>query len=578
LSLIGTPWNQSYGYDAARRLTSVTSPAGEFDYAYDPVKLQRVHTLTLPNGAVITNAYDSVARLTLTELMSSTGADLDSYAYGYNQANQRTNVVRAAGNYVNYTYDNMGELLTANGKEAGGVTNRWQEQFGYAYDAAGNLNVRTNNTLFQQFNVNSLNELSTVTSGGSLTVAGGTSVAVTNVTVNTSNSILYADTVFASTNQPWVAGNNTYTAIAKDALGRLATNSVTVSLQPTNGYLYDLNGNLLTDGTRSFAYDDENQLISVWQTNVWRNDFVYDGKMRRRIEKDFNWTGSSWAQTNEIRFVYDGNLVIQERNTNNQPVVEYTRGNDLSGTLQGAGGIGGLLARSQNSLSPTPFYAVSSYYHADGNGNVTMLIDASQVVMAKYLYDPFGNTLAQSGLLADANIYRFSSKEWNQNSGLYYYLYRFYDSSVQRWVNRDPIGELGFEICRNVISPQLKKYTPFSGLIEDPNYYLFVGNSPISKWDVLGLSCCSDTCYDNYVNAVNKARSDLATCVTWGYGLCTARKAGPACYFWVTVGCGDKAATAEIAAAAAYAGCLSGCPSSPSPPSPPHRRPPGSGL
>jgi YD repeat-containing protein len=101
LSLIGTPWNQSYGYDAARRLTSVTSPAGEFDYAYDPVKLQRVHTLTLPNGAVITNAYDSVARLTLTELMSSTGADLDSYAYGYNQANQRTNVVRAAGNYVN---------------------------------------------------------------------------------------------------------------------------------------------------------------------------------------------------------------------------------------------------------------------------------------------------------------------------------------------------------------------------------------------------------------------------------------------------------------------------------------------
>ena len=61
----------------------------------------------------------------------------------------------------------------------------------------------------------------------------------------------------------------------------------------------------------------------------------------------------------------------------------------------------------------------------------------------KYLYDPFGNTLSQYGLLADANAYRFSSKEWNANSGLYYYLYRLYDANLQRWLNRDPIEENG---------------------------------------------------------------------------------------------------------------------------------------
>ena len=33
-------WTQSYGYDSARRLTSVTSPAGAFSYTYDPVELQ----------------------------------------------------------------------------------------------------------------------------------------------------------------------------------------------------------------------------------------------------------------------------------------------------------------------------------------------------------------------------------------------------------------------------------------------------------------------------------------------------------------------------------------------------------
>jgi len=156
--------------------------------------------------------------------------------------------------------------------------------------------------------------------------------------------------------------------------------------------------------------------------------------------------------------------VVQERNTNNQPVVEYTRGKDLSGSFQGAGGIGGLLARSQDSLPPTPFYMAHSYYHADGNGNVTMLINASQTMAAKYLYDAFGNTLAQSGYLAAANTYRFSSKEWNANSGLYYYLYRFYDPNLQRWLNWDPLGEEG-------------------GL----SLYGFVGNDPINDLDAFGL-------------------------------------------------------------------------------------------
>ena len=67
--------------------------------------------------------------------------------------------------------------------------------------AAGNLNWRTNNTLLQRFNVNSLNELTTVTNNGKLTVAGTTTSPATNVTVNTSNALVYADTTFASTNE-----------------------------------------------------------------------------------------------------------------------------------------------------------------------------------------------------------------------------------------------------------------------------------------------------------------------------------------------------------------------------------------
>jgi RHS repeat-associated protein len=109
-------------------------------------------------------------------------------------------------------------------------------------------------------------------------------------------------------------------------------------------------------------------------------------------------------------------------------------------------------------------YGTHSYYHADGNGNVTMLISSSQMIAAKYLYDPYGNTLAKCGLLVDLNKYRFSSKEWNENSEMYYYLYRFYDPNLQRWLNRDPIGERG-------------------GI----NLFEYADNTPMNTIDSLGL-------------------------------------------------------------------------------------------
>jgi len=106
-------------------------------------------------------------------------------------------------------------------------------------------------------------------------------------------------------------------------------------------------------------------------------------------------------------------------------------------------------------------------------------------VVAKYLYDPYGNTLAQSGLSADANTYRFSSKEWNANSGLYYYLYRFYDSILQRWLNRDPVldyGSLTFDSTPKQISRRL--YLKEQRL---PRIYNFVINSPTTIVDAFGL-------------------------------------------------------------------------------------------
>jgi RHS repeat-associated protein len=97
-----------------------------------------------------------------------------------------------------------------------------------------------------------------------------------------------------------------------------------------------------------------------------------------------------------------------------------------------------------------------------------MLIDLNQGIVAKYLYDAFGNTISKSGLLSDANVYRFSSKEWQQNSGLAYYLYRYYVPNLQRWPNK---AEASF----GVLNPL--------GI----NLYGFIGNDPLDRFDPKGL-------------------------------------------------------------------------------------------
>jgi RHS repeat-associated protein len=224
---------------------------------------------------------------------------------------------------------------------------------------------------------------------------------------------------------------------------------------------------MFTPGLHAGAYDDENELSAVqWGGSNDRTEFAYDGlgRLRQRTEK--NYSGGIWTVTGVTRYVYDGRRVIQERDTNNAPTVSYTRGNDLSGSFEGAGGIGGLLARSSGYSGGS--WTSHACYYADGNGNIANLTDANQNVVATYRYDPFGNTTYSSGTLASANAYRYSSKEIMlksaQGGWLYSYGFRFYDPNLQRWLNRDPIGERG-------------------GI----NLYRFVYNNTLSWFDRDGL-------------------------------------------------------------------------------------------
>ncbi|HEY3863043.1 MAG TPA: hypothetical protein VGO59_14270 [Verrucomicrobiae bacterium] len=222
-------WVQSYGFDLAARMKSVTSPAGTFNYTYSAglggvsAASALIQELSLPTGAAITNAFDFNARMTMTSLVNH-GSNMDLYFYTYNAGNQRLSVQRTGENTAYYTYDAINQVTSDNAAEWN-TSWRANELLQYIYDAAGNLTYRTNDALIQNFQVNSLNELTSNTNGGTLTVMGTTTSQATNLTVNGSNAWLYGDATFAA---PGLSLTTTYAATASDSLGRRATNTVTV--------------------------------------------------------------------------------------------------------------------------------------------------------------------------------------------------------------------------------------------------------------------------------------------------------------------------------------------------------------
>jgi RHS repeat-associated protein len=233
------------------------------------------------------------------------------------------------------------------------------------------------------------------------------------------------------------------------------TGSTTYTANPLNQYTaitgnpaptYDADGNLLS-GLRSplsvftCTWNGENRMLSSTSANVAiadrRVENAYDA-LGRRVRKTVKFA-STGAVIEDRYFIYDGWNVIEETiapATGPVETAEHVWGADLSGTAQGAGGVGGLLLRESSANG-------ASYYHYDGNGNVTALTSGAGTVQAAYTYGPFGETLRAAGPLAQANPWRFSTKYQDDETGLLYYGYRFYNPTDGRWPSRDPIEEAG---------------------------------------------------------------------------------------------------------------------------------------
>ncbi len=396
----------AYSYDALNRLQGITGNAGTFVYSYVG-NTGMIAQLTNPNGTKAQYSYDALQRLTEIHNKTATNGNVSKYAYGYNNRDVRTYVEQTVGSdpmqRVDFGYDSTDQLIS----EVSAETPVPDLNRTYAYDAMGNRtgtqSVTTADTITNTYSANKLNQY--------------TQIAAV-----------------------WDGGNGTSTAnLTYDVSGNLTQMATT----GTNG-----------GSTSQYTFDDADRLIEVIRkdgagVNEHKSEYSYDGLSRLCVSKEYTWDNNAWVLQNTKGRIYDGMNVVQERDGTNAVTVFYTRGNHMGG------GIGGLLARSTT--------AGHFYYHYDGRGNIVQMTDDAQETVANYRYSAFGTLLASTGTEAYNNPYRFSTKEYHNQTGLYDYGYRFYSPGLGRWINRDPIKETG-------------------GL----NVYEFVTNNPLARIDKNG--------------------------------------------------------------------------------------------
>jgi len=275
---------------------------------------------------------------------------------------------------------------------------------------------------------------------------------------------LYGYTYDTIGNRQWSAANSATNEYSANSLNQYTMVGRTAPGAPPAELYYDADGNLEWDDSFAYSYDAENRLTMVspvYETNgVVRviNAYDHSNRRMRKIVQRLSVSVAPapsppietrvWNTVETHTFVWDANNIVLEKvefANGTTRMFEYFWGLDKSGTEQGAGGVGGLLAMSVDGVFYIPCY--------DHNGNIVLYVSETGVPAAQYVYDSYGNIVEMSGPLADVFSFGFSTKYHDREIGIIGYQQRFYRPDFGRWHNRDPIGEEGganlYAFCDN---------------------------------------------------------------------------------------------------------------------------------
>jgi RHS repeat-associated protein len=316
------------------------------------------------------------------------------------------------------------------------------------------------------------------------------------------------------------------------------------------------------DQSAGFTYNDANQLTAMAVMGL-TIDFAYDawGRIASRsleFEEEtytatyayrygdkLRYINSDWpGDTTYIAYNYDGLGKRRFRNANDQytwwrwdlgwsAVTQYAD-TDTDWTVEGFNRFFvpyGHAALAEADVSTTPANAAYNYLAQDHLGSGRFVYNQAKAETASVEHLPYGDRYAATG---DAPYHEFTGKPWDEDAGLYYFPYRYYAPTIGRWTTPDPLG-----------------------LIDGPNFYGYAKNKPINTYDELGLACCPE----DYQACVEKARSDLTSCLNRARGNYIGCQliGGAACAVGCGLGCAWLAPISPLAYGVCIAKCMVAC-------------------
>jgi RHS repeat-associated protein len=424
----GTTSTETYQYDLAGNVDKITSRKGQVTrYQYDGLNRMifagfgAVGTPpTATYDSTINYSYDAANRLlqavdslsgTITRTYNDQTATITeatpqgSVTYKFDAVARRTQMTVAGQQPVNYSYDAANRLIAVTQGSA---------NVGFAYDNANRrVSLTLPNGTSMEYGYDNASQLTSITYKNGANVIGDLTYEYDRAGRRIRMGGSFSRTGLSPS----------FTSAAHNAANRLVQRDASV-------LTYDANGNLTSDGSKTYTWNSRNQLVAI--SGAATASFQYDA-LGRRTSKTVGGTSTS--------FLYDGDNVVQEQSA------QAGNANMLTG------GIDEIFTRTESSGTYSLF--------SDALRSTLSLTDSSAIPQSEYSYSAFGATSSTGA--AGSNTSQYTGRE-NDGTGLYYYRSRYYSPGLQRFISEDRIGFRG----------------------GDFNLYAYVRNSPLNFRDPLG--------------------------------------------------------------------------------------------
>ena len=491
--------------------------------------LGRMQWIVYPDGEKITYGYDNGG-----QVISVTGTN---YGYKfdyvtnilYDEYGQRTRIDYGNGTFTEYNYDPARRWLDTIKTE-----NKWGQSYqniSYSFDAVGNVlgyendcldSMNGNYKTKQTYSYDSLYQL--------IKVEGETTYNPYRSTVPEFVSNYSQDFEFDS-----------------DGLGNMTSKISTESVTPQKtigdnlnysfNYVYDENfaHRLVRAGDRYYKYDANGNIICEQDGSFESNgDDVSYHKITQEADgvysTDYGWglfkeeksNGGSkvdkyrrtyaWNERNQLissvdssyntAYVYGQDGQRSNKYTQNSETLYFSKmwthhtdiGNNVYGGQSAKNiylGDTRIVTKLNSGHEPTynEEYYKQYYYHSDHLGSASLITDYKGDEYQRIEYTPYGETWVEktnnTGL--EWLPYKFTGKEIDEETGLYYYGARYLDPKYSMWISTDPA--LGEYIPKAPINEEAKRYNQnlpgMGGVFNhiNSNLYHYAGNNPVKYTD-----------------------------------------------------------------------------------------------